>query len=290
MSERLEAEIRSIGKDLHDRLQRLRQRGSRLDEGLMDMAAGDPELRAAVMRFVDVYPACRGPRDVAVHLVQHLSVVEDAPAAVRLARALGETPARDALALPAAVAVRRMARRFIVGTSPEDALGFLVGEWERGIAATIDLLGELTVSREEGRRYQQRCIAAIETLAAASAGWPERPRLERDSSGPLPRANLSVKVSALTPKLPPRAPKAGSAEAASALAPILAAGRERGAHVHIDMEHFDLLEATRRALLERLDEHLSDGLSAGIVVQAYLRDCSTGLAPAPARIRSPSGW
>src|ERR687897_821645 len=101
-----EAEIRAIGKELHGHLDRSRQHGSRLDQGLMDMAAGDPELRAAVMRFVDVYPACRGPRDVAVHLVQHLSVIEDAPAALRLARALGATPARDALALPAAVAVR----------------------------------------------------------------------------------------------------------------------------------------------------------------------------------------
>ena len=272
MEEHLEAEIRSIGAELHERLQRSRRRGSRLDEGLMDLAGGDPELRAAVMRFVDVYPACRGPRDVAVHLVQHLSAVEDAPGAVRLARALGETPARDALALPAAVAVRRMARRFIVGTSPRDALGFLREQWERGVATTIDLLGELTVSRAEGNGYRQRCIAAIEALSDAGASWPQRSRLERDSRGPLPRANLSVKISALTPKLPARSPATAAEEAATALKPILAAAQERSAHVHVDMEHFDLLEPTRRALLELLARPELGAVSSGLVIQAYLRD------------------
>ena len=48
----------------------------------------------------------------------------------------------------------------------------------------------------------------------AAEGWPERPALESDSLGRLPRANLSVKVSALTPLLRPEAPEVGREDAA----------------------------------------------------------------------------
>ena len=44
---------------------------------------------------------------------------------------------------------------------------------------------------------------ALETLAGAAATWPERPWLERDSVGLVPRVNLSVKVTALTPLMRP---------------------------------------------------------------------------------------
>src|SRR5919199_4158697 len=102
---------------------------------------------------------------------------------------------------------------------------------------------------------------------------PERPLLERDSVGPIARANLSVKVSALTPLLRPDAPDLGREDAARRLRPLLASARELGAHVHIDMESLDSLETTVELVFELLDEdELRDGPSVGLVLQAYLRD------------------
>jgi RHH-type proline utilization regulon transcriptional repressor/proline dehydrogenase/delta 1-pyrroline-5-carboxylate dehydrogenase len=97
--------------------------------------------------------------------------------------------------------------------------------------------------------------------------------LEADSAGPIPRTNVSVKVSALTPLLRPDAPQLGMRSAAARLRPLLRSARELGAHVHIDMESLDSREAVLELVLELLSEaEFRDGPSAGIVLQAYLRD------------------
>jgi RHH-type proline utilization regulon transcriptional repressor/proline dehydrogenase/delta 1-pyrroline-5-carboxylate dehydrogenase len=179
-------------------------------------------------------------------------------------------PGRIALGAAAAAGVRHMAHRFIVGASPSDALGDLRDLWRDGIASSVDLLGEATVTQAEADRYADRCMDALETLAGAAPTWPERDVLERDSIGPLPRANVSVKVSALTPLLRPDAPEVGREDAARRLRPLVTRARELGAHLHIDMESVDSLETTFELVFELLDEDPS--VSAGVVLQAYLRD------------------
>ena len=97
--------------------------------------------------------------------------------------------------------------------------------------------------------------------------------LEADGAGPLPRANLSVKVSALTPLLRPDAPARGKRDAAERLRELLRQRRELGAHLHIDMESLDSREAVLELVLELLaEDEFRDGPSAGMVLQAYLRD------------------
>src|SRR5439155_13337143 len=85
-------------------------------------------------------------------------------------------------------------------------------------------------------------------------------------------ANLSVKVSALTPLLRPDAPEIGKRDAAPRLRELLRRAKQRGAHLHIDMESFDSREAVTDLVLELLSEpEFQDGPSAGLVLQAYLR-------------------
>ena len=149
-------------------------------------------------------------------------------------------------------------------------------------------------------RYAARCAEALRELAAACRAWPGAPVLERDSGGPLPRANLSVKVSALTPLLRPEAPERGrSATPPSRLRPLLREARELGAHLHVDMESLDSREAVLDLVLELLAEpEFRDGPSAGVVLQAYLRDSRTswrtiarlGARQPPRTPRSPSAW
>ena len=119
---------------------------------------------------------------------------------------------------------------------------------------SLDLLGEATVTQAEADRYAERCMDALETLAEAAPGWPARPMLEPDSLGPLPRVNLSVKVSALSPLLRPEAPDVGREDAARRMRPLLARAKELGAHLHIDMESVDTLEATMELVFDLLDE------------------------------------
>jgi RHH-type proline utilization regulon transcriptional repressor/proline dehydrogenase/delta 1-pyrroline-5-carboxylate dehydrogenase len=187
---------------------------------------------------------------------------------------MGNTRAgRTALGAAAAAGVRHMAHRFIVGESPRAALGTLRELWKDGVASSVDLLGEATVTQAEAQRYAERCADALDALARAARAWPERPALERDSAGPLPRANLSVKVSALTPLLRPDAPERGKRDAADRLRGLLRRARELGAHLHIDMESLDSRDAVLELVLELLAEpEFRAGPSAGMVLQAYLRD------------------
>jgi RHH-type proline utilization regulon transcriptional repressor/proline dehydrogenase/delta 1-pyrroline-5-carboxylate dehydrogenase len=189
---------------------------------------------------------------------------------------IGHTKAgRAALGAAAAGGVKHMAHRFIVGETLPGALRTLRGLWQHGVASSVDLLGEATVSAAEADVYAARCLEAIRTLADGTRDWPSRPLLESDGVGPahpVPRANVSVKVTALTPLLRPDAPERGMADAAARLRPLLREAVQRGAHVHIDMESLDSREAVLELVLELLSEPDFAGLSAGLVLQAYLRD------------------
>src|SRR5437763_7730798 len=182
-----------------------------VDTRAMEMASSDRELRAALFRFVDVVPACRSLDDVARHLTDFLNEVPDAPLPLEAAMRIAHTKAgRAALGAAAASGVKHIAHRFIVGETPQQALGVLAQLWRRGIASSVDLLGEATVTAAEADRYAARCKAALEALVRAARQWPEQSRLERDELGPIPRANLPVKVSARTPLLRRDAPQLGT--------------------------------------------------------------------------------
>src|SRR3954453_2373964 len=271
----VEPGLHEVGRALAARLpSRARHPVRALDEKAMELSAQDAELRAALFRLVDVTPATRSLDDLARHLASYLEGVDQPRQPLRAAMRMAESRAgRTALGAAAEAGVRHMAHRFIVGSSPEDAAGDLRAMWHEGIAASLDLLGEATVTQPEADRYAERCAHALRVLARTAKRLPERKLLERDSSGPLPRANLSVKVSALTPMMRPEAPELGCEDAARRLRPLLALARDLGAHLHVDMESVDSLETTLELVFDLLSEEgFADGPSAGVVLQAYLRD------------------
>jgi RHH-type proline utilization regulon transcriptional repressor/proline dehydrogenase/delta 1-pyrroline-5-carboxylate dehydrogenase len=245
----------------------------------MDLASRDAELRAALFRFVDVVPACRSLGDLARHLSALLDEVDERPLPLDAAMRMADSKAgARALGLAAVAGVRHMAHRFIVGETPRDATRLVRRLWTDGVAVSLDLLGEATVTVTEADRYAERCADALRSLHEASESWPDRPGLERDSVGPVPRVNLSVKVSALTPLLRPEAPEPGELDAGERLRPLLRLARDTGAHLHVDMESLDTREAVLELVLELLaEEEFAPGPSAGVVLQAYLRDAAETL-------------
>jgi RHH-type proline utilization regulon transcriptional repressor/proline dehydrogenase/delta 1-pyrroline-5-carboxylate dehydrogenase len=273
-----EGDILAVGRALHAALPSARAHPLRaLDDRAMDVAASDAELRAALFRFVDVVPACRSLDDLARHLTGFLGEIDgDAPAHGRVAAAmkLGESkPGRAALGAAAAAGVRHMAHRFIVGEDVDAATGVLHQLWDHGVATSVDLLGEATITAAEADRYADRCATALDALSKAYDNQPPRPQLEADGLGPIPRANLSVKVSALTPLLRPDAPALGQQDASRRLQALVAHADAVGAHLHVDMESFDSREAVTDLVLDLLaDPRNADGPSLGVVLQAYLVD------------------
>lgn len=273
-----DAEIARVGRRLAAGMARHHDPRAAVEAKVMDRIADRPDLRAALFRLVDVRPACRSLPDVAEHLAALLDDVDAPTGPFALARTLSDRGplAQTVVGAAGAAGVRAMAGRFIVGADAADALPAIGRLWRGGIATSIDLLGEATVSEAEADAYAARCLDVLDTLAAGAARWPARPLLEHDHHGPLPRVNLSVKVSALTPHLRPDAPERGIASAAPRLRAILRRAREARAHVHVDMESLDGREAVRDLTLRLLaEDEFRVGPSAGLVHQAYLTD-STG--------------
>jgi len=270
----IEPEIRALGRRLW-RHQRLHRRPTRIAEDrAMAVMTAEPGLRAAAFRLVDVAPACSSAAELGEHVGAYLEQIpEPAGVIARSRRMLRGRVGAAASGRAAATAVRLMADRFIVGESISAAVPALATLWESGAASTVDLLGEATLTPAEGAAYAERCLQALQALHAATALWPERPLLEADAAGPLPRVNLSVKVTALTPLVRPHAPERARDDAGRHLLELLRAARDLGAHLHVDMESFDSRELILELVLELLSrEEFATGPSAGIVLQAYLRD------------------
>jgi RHH-type proline utilization regulon transcriptional repressor/proline dehydrogenase/delta 1-pyrroline-5-carboxylate dehydrogenase len=212
--------------------------------------------------------------DLGQHLV---TLLEEASPTSPMGRVLlaGARPraTRPIAAMAAGAGVQHLAHRFIVGRTVADALPALARSWAAGVSSSVDLLGETSVSEQEADAYVELCAGALRSLAAGSRGWPERAVLQADSLGELPRTNLSVKVTALTPDIRVEDPRRGIEGALERLRQLLDLGRKLGAHVHVDMETLDSRETVLGLVLEVLSEpRFRDGPSAGLVLQAYLRD------------------
>jgi RHH-type proline utilization regulon transcriptional repressor/proline dehydrogenase/delta 1-pyrroline-5-carboxylate dehydrogenase len=175
--------------------------------------------------------------------------------------------------ITAAVARRsvlRMARQFIVGATPERALRGLLRLWDGGEAFTVDLLGEKVVADHEADRYAERVVELLDVLGRATREWPANMVLERDPWGELPRMNVSVKPTALSPRFAPLTGAEGLDDALGRLRPALDAARAHGATVHLDTEHDEAKDLTLE-LLRRVGAEYPD-VQLGCVVQAYRRD------------------
>ena len=175
-----------------------------------------------------------------------------------------------------------MARRFIAGSTPAEAFETVKALRKRGVGFTADLLGEAVISDAEAEAYQQTCIDLLRGLAPPLAAEPEDPRLDRSPSGPIPRVNLSLKLTSLTPRFDALHAESTARRVADRLRPILRVAREVGAFVNVNMEqyaHKDLTYAIFREVLA--EPEFRDWPDVGIVCPGV---------PARGRGRPPRRW
>jgi len=240
-------------------------------EQMLEWAFTHPEFKTQLFRFVDVFPRCRDADDVLRHLSEYFDGVP-VPRAVELGLDVAEQVPLGRV-VSAAVArrnVRRMARQFIAAEDAQGAVVRLRRLWDQGEAVTVDLLGERVVSEDEAQRYADRIVELVDVLSAGTPGWPAREVLERDPWGRLPRVDVSVKPTALSPLFAPLTGAEALDAAAARLRPVLDRARSGGATVHLDTEH-DEAKDLGYELLRRLGREHPD-VQLGCVVQAYRRD------------------
>ena len=268
----IEERTQAIGHALFAAAKREHARLSALNRWtaqVLSWCLSDPAVKSAVLRFIDVLPSLRSPRDIAQHVREYFPTTSlRFPAALRLGASLARPGllTHGALAVMIRQLVEHVARQFIAESHPEAARHALQQLSARGATCSLDILGEQVLTESEADRYLSRCRALL-GIAAAQPAMP--------STVPTcgPRANLSVKPSALTPRFDPISPRESIERAFQRLQPLLDLASEHEALINLDMEHCALrdltLDVAKRALLS--SEH-GGRSQLGIVIQAYLRD------------------
>jgi RHH-type proline utilization regulon transcriptional repressor/proline dehydrogenase/delta 1-pyrroline-5-carboxylate dehydrogenase len=274
----LERRTRQIGRVLFDRLgsgPRIWQRGW-WDDALMQVSMGDDATKVQLFRFIDALPTLANDPAVRRHLDEYL---DEAGAGVPW---LVSLPLRLAppgklgdrvIAWAARFGATRMGQRFIAGSNPQEALKTILDLRRRSLAFTADLLGEAVISEAECDAYAATCLDILRGVAPELAKQPEIVQIDHDDRGALPRTNLSLKLSSLTPRFDAlHQPKTGE-RVLERLRPILREAQRLGAYIHVDMEQYSVKDLTYEIFKQVLMEpEFRAWPDVGIVCQAYLPD------------------
>lgn len=245
---------------------------------LLDWAMKDEAFKTQLFRFVDVLPALESNAAIVRHLREYLgdAARELSPL---LAGGLAVSGAAAGVVGPAVRAnIAALARQFIAGADARELCETVRALHARGIAATVDLLGEAVITDAEADLQLRRNLATLDALAAnlAALGPPCAGDLGPD--GPLPRVNVSVKISALDARIATAAPDESLERAKQRLRPVLRLAEQHGALVNLDMESYALKDFTLqlfRSVLE--EEEFRETPAVGIALQAYLRETAADL-------------
>lgn len=281
----VEKRTRAYGHDLFARLDR---RGpivftpAWFDERMMEWSMADEAVKVQLFRFIDALPLLHTPGQVVRHLREYF---EEAKAGLPGWATFGSRfipqggPLAQLLARVARSNAERLARRFIAGSNVEEALQTIAEMRRRKMTFTVDLLGEATIAETEALAYQGQYLELLHGLCDRVNAWPAVDQIDRDPYGPLPRVNVSIKLSSLYSQFDPIDPDGTCAAVCARLRPILSLARRKGAFVNFDMEQSAYKDVTIRVFREILSEpEFRDWADVGIAIQAYLKSCAEDLS------------
>ena len=280
----IEEKTQAIGRDL---FRNLHQEQATIfqrrwwDDKIMSWAMKDDSLKVELFRFVDVLPMLDTSEAVVEHLSEYLAEAgEHLPMSARVALGVARrTPfTRVAVARAARLSAMDFARRFIAGTNTREVLDSAQRERDQHRGFTLDILGEAVTSEVEALRYFEAYKNLIKDVAPTVNSWPEVPQIDVGVLGPLPRFNLSIKLSALDSHFYAIDPQGTFERAGGRLRELLRIARQHSAFINVDMESYDKKDLTLSVFKEVLmeDEFREVG-DVGIVIQCYLTDSGRNL-------------
>jgi len=281
----LEHLTRDIGREIFARLDGSGSwpfTPSWLDDRLMEWTMADPAVKVQLFRFIDALPLLNTATSITRHLREYFAEAGDhlpgwlrwglpwMPANGWPGRLLAGVARRNAV---------RLAQRFIAGSNLPEALAVVARLRRRSLAFTVDLLGEATITEVEADQYQNEYFNLIDGLSREVNSWPAFPLIDRDHRGPLPRVNVSIKLSSLYSQFDPMDPEGTIAAVCRRFRPILRAARQRQVFVNVDMEQHTFKDLTLRIFREILmEDEFRDWPDVGIAIQAYHRQSAEDLA------------
>ena len=247
----------------------------------MGLTMHDEAVKVQLFRFIDALPQLRGSGTITRHLREYFNEAKaHLPGWARFA--LRFLPRQGLLAELIARTARgnaeNLARKFIAGANLDEAVDAVERLRRKQLAFTVDLLGEATITEKEAEKSQSDYLELIAGLSEQVNAWVPLDLIDRDAHGPLPRVNVSIKLSSLFSQFDPMAPDYTSAVVRERLRPVLRSAIKHRAFVNFDMEQSAYKDLTTRIFQEILDEAEFRGWpDAGIAIQAYLRSCEGDL-------------
>ena len=242
---------------------------------IMEWSMLKPEIKINMFRLVDVLPALKSSRAVAAHVNEYLGKVG---ASIHgLAEwGLNVKPTSIRAKLTSAIvkkSVQQTASQFIAGENPKKSLKALRRIRKAGMAFTVDLLGEYSVSEKEALVYLERYLEALDTLGNNVPSWPEAAPIREKHPCDHNPVCVSVKLSALYSQCDVLNFNRSVEIMSERLATIANKAKEVNALLYVDAEdtaHNPIIYETFKRVF--ISDALKDFPYPGIVLQAYLKE------------------
>jgi RHH-type proline utilization regulon transcriptional repressor/proline dehydrogenase/delta 1-pyrroline-5-carboxylate dehydrogenase len=239
---------------------------------VMDSSMRDEQFRLNLFRYIDVLPSLKTDGQITNLLQEYFSGSEGAPLIIRKGV---ERVSRGLIPFVASrlikAGVKSLASQFIAGETGLDAQRTLGSLWKEGFASSVDLLGEEVLSDREADEYTASYLRLLHSLGEESRRWTQDDVLERTDKGPIPRFDISFKVTSLYSQLDPIDWEGSIERTRENLRPIIAGSRDSGASLCFDMEQYYCKDLIMEIFKQVMDE-FEDYNFGGIALQAYLRE------------------
>jgi RHH-type transcriptional regulator, proline utilization regulon repressor / proline dehydrogenase / delta 1-pyrroline-5-carboxylate dehydrogenase len=277
-SQSIENEILEFGRNIFRLIGK--QQPSAFDKNyipgkIMEWSMTKPDFKLNMFRLVDVLPSLSSSEAIARHVNEYLSVAaKDIHGLVEWGVNVNPESLRAKLtAFAVKRSVTQMARMFIAGEDAASAMKHLRSIRKSGMAFTVDLLGEYSVSEQEGLHYLKRYLDALTTFEKERAKWEAFGQIIEGHPGCIRPINVSVKLSALYSQCEILNFDTSVEVLSERLGQIARKAQSAGAQMYVDAEDTSrnpiILETFKRVFAS---EEFRDMPYPGIVIQAYAKD------------------
>ncbi|MBD0362965.1 MAG: proline dehydrogenase family protein, partial [Coleofasciculus sp. C3-bin4] len=253
----------------------------RWDDKLLAWAMGNPGLRVQLFRFIDCLPALRSKPEIARHLQEYLGDESvELPSALKgiLNFTNADSMPGQLAATTVSTAVETLAHKYIAGENIKQALKTIERLRKDKMAFTLDLLGEAVITEAEAQSYLESYLQLMEQLTQEAKKWSPVEEIDFAEGEPLPRVQVSVKLTAFYSQFDPLDAKGSQERVSGRIRILLRRAKELGAAVHFDMEQYAYKDITISILKQLLmEEEFRSRTDVGVTMQAYLRDSEQDL-------------
>jgi len=253
----------------------------RWDDKLLAWAMSNPGLRVQLFRFIDCLPALRSKPEIARHLQEYLGDESvELPSALKgiLNFTNADSMPGQLAATTVSTAVETLAHKYIAGENIKQALKTIERLRKDKMAFTLDLLGEAVITEAEAQSYLESYLQLMEQLTQEAKKWSPVEEIDFAEGEPLPRVQVSVKLTAFYSQFDPLDAKGSQERVSGRIRILLRRAKELGAAVHFDMEQYAYKDITISILKQLLmEEEFRSRTDVGVTMQAYLRDSEQDL-------------